>query len=197
MGLDVGDWISIFMALIAIASIAITYNVYRSSTDPEVIVYADIDLARPSIVNLIIKNIGKGAALDITFNTNKPLPEKAMGIDGNVEMPSKMTSGPIVVGVPYLAPNQQLTITWGQYGGLKKYLGSQPIIVTSRYKRSKSLRGFPAVIESISKLDIQSMGTAESSDHHWGGKLVVEMRASRKELAAINESLANLKQKDS
>ena len=55
--MDAGNWISIFMAFIAATSAAITYVVYRSATDPEVILYADVDRKRPSIVNLIIKNI--------------------------------------------------------------------------------------------------------------------------------------------
>jgi len=56
--MDAGDWISIFMAFIASISAAMTYIVYRSATDPEAIIYADVDRKRPSIVNLIIKNIG-------------------------------------------------------------------------------------------------------------------------------------------
>ncbi|MBM3163529.1 MAG: hypothetical protein FJZ79_09540 [Chlorobi bacterium] len=66
--MDVGNWISIFMALVATASAVVTYAVFRSSTDPVVIVYADPDIKRPSIVNLIIKNIGNGAAHSIKFN---------------------------------------------------------------------------------------------------------------------------------
>lgn len=41
MQIDLANWISVFIALIATASAAITYAVYRSSTDPEVIVYVD------------------------------------------------------------------------------------------------------------------------------------------------------------
>ena len=41
------DWVSVFMALIASTSAAITYVVYRSVTDPEAIVYADADPKRP------------------------------------------------------------------------------------------------------------------------------------------------------
>ncbi len=41
--MEISDWISTFMALIATASAIITYVVYRTSTDPEVIVYVDTD----------------------------------------------------------------------------------------------------------------------------------------------------------
>ena len=136
--MDAGNWISLFMLLIACASTAITYIVYRSATDPEVIVYADLDLKRPTIINLIIKNIGRGPALDICFNTSRPLPDKAFSVGIPKDMPSEMKDGPIVVGVPYLAPNQELVITWGQYGGLKKYMGISSIEVTSICKKNNS-----------------------------------------------------------
>ena len=58
MQIDLANWISVFIALIATASAAITYAVYRSSTDPEVIVYVDTDKKRPSLIILIIENIG-------------------------------------------------------------------------------------------------------------------------------------------
>ncbi|MGO2996937.1 MAG: hypothetical protein ACTIDV_02810 [Moraxellaceae bacterium] len=75
------NWVSLFMALIATASAMITYAVYRSSTDPEVIVYADTDKKRPSVIILIIENIGKGPAENISFKTSRSLPEKAFSIE--------------------------------------------------------------------------------------------------------------------
>ena len=120
--MDAGDWISLLMVLIACASVTVTYVVYRSVTDPEVIVYADTDQRRPSIINLIIKNIGKGPASDITFSSDRPLPISAYSIETPKVMPEVMTDGPIIVGIPYLAPDQSLVLTWGQYGGLSKFL---------------------------------------------------------------------------
>jgi hypothetical protein len=187
--MDVGNWISVFMALIASTSAAITYVVYRSVTDPEVIIYADIDLKRPSIVNLIIKNIGTGPAVDITFHPERPLPCKAFSIEPPKEMPTQMTDGPIIVGIPYLAPGQKLTITWGQYGGLEKYLGTSSLSVTTKYKRSRGIRPHSAFMQSESKLDIQAFSSAESSNHHWGPKLIKTIESSNKELAKINKSI--------
>lgn len=189
--MEAGDWISLFMALIAAASATITYVVYRSVTDPEVIVYADIDRKRPSVVNLIIKNIGKGPALDISFHPNRALPADAFSIDIPKEMPAQMVAGPIVTGVPYLAPGQELTLTWGQFGGLKKYMGDASIIVTSKYRRPKTLRPRPrsAFITSQSKLDISQFERNDASDHNWGKKLVNTLEATNKELGAIKRIL--------
>lgn len=101
MQIELSNWISVFMALIATASTIITYAVYRSSTDPEVIVYVDTDKKRPSFIILIIENIGKGPAENITFETSRPLPEKAFSIEEPSNMPETMKSGPIVEGVPF------------------------------------------------------------------------------------------------
>ena len=112
MQIDLANWISVFIALIATASAAITYAVYRSSTDPEVIVYVDTDKKRPSLIILIIENIGKGPAENISFETSRDLPEKAFTIEEPQSMPKTMISGPIVDGIPFLAPNQKIIISW-------------------------------------------------------------------------------------
>ncbi|MBB3063717.1 hypothetical protein [Microbulbifer rhizosphaerae] len=188
--MDSGDWISLLMVLIASASAAITYAVYRSSTDPEVIVYADVDRKRPSFINLIIKNIGKGSAVDVIFRSSRPLPSQAFSIGIPKEMPAEMIDGPIIVGIPYLAPGQQLIVTWGQYGGLKKFLGSSSIEVTAIYCRSKSLRPFSRRVESVSKLDVTQFEGTDISDLNWGPKLVKAVEASTKELAKFHKTMA-------
>ncbi|QPO22013.1 hypothetical protein HXW90_21930 [Pseudomonas sp. Y39-6] len=70
--MDLASWISIFMALIAVATAIVTYAVFRSATDPTVIVYAQPDLQRQSIVNLIVENIGRGAAHGVFLNPVAP-----------------------------------------------------------------------------------------------------------------------------
>lgn len=58
--MDFAGWISIFMALIAVATAIVTYAVFRSATDAVVIVYAQPDLQRQSFVNLIVENVDRG-----------------------------------------------------------------------------------------------------------------------------------------
>ena len=190
--MEASDWISLFMALIATASATITYAVYRSVTDPEVIVYADVDRKRPSVVNLIIKNIGKGPALDVSFYSDKALPAEAFGIEVPKDMPPKMVEGPIVSGVPYLAPGQEIVLTWGQFGGLKKYMGDSSIIVTSKCRRPRSFRPRSGFVNSQSKLDITQFERSDASDHNWGPKLVKGLEATNRELSAIKRSLHEL-----
>ncbi|MBE5160330.1 hypothetical protein [Vibrio parahaemolyticus] len=187
--MEISDWISTFMALIATASAIITYVVYRTSTDPEVIVYVDTDKKRPSFVNLIIKNIGNGSAENIVFETSRPLPSKAFGIEEPKNMPSLMKSGPIVDGIPYMAPNQSMVITWGQYGGLKKYIGKKSIVVTAKYKRANSKLSFSKNTSS-SQLFIEAFGETDISDFNWDKQLVEELKNTNKQLHKIEGKLS-------
>jgi hypothetical protein len=84
---------------IALFAASVAYIVYRSQTDPEAIVYVEDDEKRPTIMNLIIENIGKGAARDIIFSFSEDLPSKAWGLSENeAKIASKMADGPLITG---------------------------------------------------------------------------------------------------
>lgn len=190
--MDVGNWISIFMALVATASIVVTYAVFRSSTDPVVIVYADPDIKRPSIVNLIIKNIGNGAAHSIKFKPNRPLPYEAFSIEVPEKMPESMEVGPIVTGIPFLAPGQQITLTWGQYGGLYKYIGDEPIQVESQYYAAGKSIFYYRRLSATSSLDIRTFERSVSSEHGYGPNLVKEFKALNESFVSVSKGLQQL-----
>ena len=184
--MTLSDWISIFMALIASASTLVTYIVYRSSTDPLIIVYANPDFTRPSLVCLTIKNIGKGAAYNINFQTSSPLPSQAFSIPIPEDMPDKMTKGPIINGIPFLAPDQQISFAWGQYGGLYKFIGDTAITVNCTFRRSGNPLTLTKNLKSISKLDIKSFEQSESSEHGFGPNIVKELKQLNKTLKNYN-----------
>ena len=48
-----GFWVSIFMAIVAISAVLVSYIVYRASSAPNVIVYADDDERRPTMIVLV------------------------------------------------------------------------------------------------------------------------------------------------
>lgn len=187
--MGVGDWISIFMALIATASAIVTYSVFRASTDPLIIVYADPDLKRPSIVNLIIKNIGKGAAHSIIFRPNRALPVQAFGIEVPNDMPKEMTSGPIVNGIPFLAPEQEIILTWGQYGGLYKYIGENPIEIEVVFNTVGKPNIFSRTLRSKSSLDILMFNNSQSSEYGFGPNIVNELKEIKSSISSISTEL--------
>lgn len=184
-------WISVFMALIAAASAAITYAVYRSSIDPEVIVYADTDKKRPTIIILIIENIGKGPAENISFKVSRDLPEKAFSIEEPQIMPKTMTSGPIVNGIPFLAPNQKIVVTWGQYGGLKKYIGGNNIVVKAQYKRANS-KFWSNKLYSSSQLFVEAFHGTDISDSNWDKKISESLVKTNVQLQNIEKAIKKL-----
>lgn len=190
--MDVGNWISIFMAFIATASVVVTYAVFRSSTDPVVIVYADPDTKRPSIVNLIIKNIGNGAAHSIKFKPTRPLPYKAFSIEVPEKMPKSMEVGPIITGIPFLAPGQKITLTWGQYGGLYKYIGDEPIQVKARYYAAGKPRFYSRRLSATSSLDVRTFEYSESSEHGYGPNLVKEFKALNQLFISVSEGISQI-----
>ena len=177
-------WVSFLMALIAISSVLISYAIYRSSTDPEVILYSQSDLKRPSIINLIVHNIGKSPALNVCFEPERALPEKAFGIE-MAQMPNKMTDGPLINGIPYIAPNQQFVITWGQYGGLHKYFGSSYIDVKISFERPKSLFCKNKPKTTISRLDILAWKDTDISDNNWNKKITEELGCMNKNIEKL------------
>jgi hypothetical protein len=187
----IAEWVSIFMALIAVATAIITYAVYRSATDPVVIVYAQPDLQRPSIINLFVENIGRGAAHTITFRTNRPLPAQAFGIEQPEEMPETMTSGPIVDGVPFLAPGQRISITWGQYGGLTKYIANEAIRVDALCYRSRRKRPFAKRLQAASNLDVRMFDSSEAAEHGFGPDLVKQLKILNNTMKSIDKCLQN------
>jgi len=54
----------------------ISWHPYRLNIDPHVIVYSTHDQSRPSLIVLIIENIGKGVAYDVKFKWDTPLQVK-------------------------------------------------------------------------------------------------------------------------
>jgi hypothetical protein len=187
--MDLASWISIFMAVIAVATAIVTYAVFRSATDPTVIVYAQPDLQRQSVVNLIVENIGRGAAHGVFFKPSRPLPQNAFSISVPEKMPDQMQSGPIANGIPFLAPGQRLSISWGQYGGLYKYLGDEPIRVDTFCYRTRSKGLFSKRLQSSSTLDIRMFQTSESTEHGYGPNLVKELKTLNITLKSIEKQL--------
>lgn len=192
--MDSNYWLSILMAWIATASMLITYLVFRSSTYPLIIVYADPDIKRPSIVNLIIKNIGNGPAHHIDFKSGRAIPSEAFGIETPTAMPKTMKAGPIVNGIPFLAPNQQITLTWGQYGGLYKYFGDEPIEVESIFYSVAKQNFFSKKLSAKSTLDIRMFKNSESSEYGFGPNLVTELKELNHAIKAIGIELKRLTQ---
>ncbi|KAB2959196.1 MAG: hypothetical protein F9K16_12590 [Thermoanaerobaculia bacterium] len=138
------DWVPFWTALAALAAAAsavvaarytfLTASLVRLQMQPQVILYVTHDLERTTIFMLVVKNIGHGVARDVKFFPERPIPAHAFGIAEPDKREQKtMTDGPLVEGIPLLAPGESRLITWGQIGGLTKALGGKPLAVNFEY----------------------------------------------------------------
>lgn len=148
---------SVAAALTAIASAAytgLTYRLVRLQGDPKVIVYSRPDLDRPSIISLVIENVGRDVAYDVQFSSSRPIPRNAFGIDlSTARKAESMQEGPLVDGIPQLGPGSTREITWGQYGGLVKAIGDTPIELSFTYRCGKRKFSGSAFLECKSYFD--------------------------------------------
>lgn len=119
--------IEVLTLVIALLSLIVTYIVYYNNSIGDVVVYAQVDRKRPTIINLVVHNIGKGIAKDIKFICSTGIPKKAYGISKLTAPLEKYDSGAFVNGLPILFPNEKIVYSWGQYGGLKEALNNMPL----------------------------------------------------------------------
>lgn len=147
-------------ALVTIAYTYFTLRLVRAQAEPKVIVYVKHDLERPSMLTIIIENIGRDIAHDVTFAPSRPIPEKAYGISPAEAQEAKpMREGPLVSGIPSLGPgDSRVNITWGQYGGLSNALGAVPIVLDYTYRHGRrTFRG-------QAKLEVLSFAATDASE---------------------------------
>lgn len=125
-------WATFAAALGAIISAAVGYLLYRTSTDPHVIVYTALSPKIPTVILVVIENIGRGPAKNVRFSLGGPVPWKAWGIE-EAQAFQPMDRGPLITGIPFLAPGARREFTWGQFGGLHAAIGDGAVKVTATY----------------------------------------------------------------
>lgn len=143
-------------ALVAITATCINYYIFRSHVDPHVIIYADPDRTQPSLICLIIENVGRGLAKDVKFTFSRPLPQRAFGFE-DAPVPKPMEDGPLITGIPSLGPGGRREIAWGQFGGIHKGIGDDVVMVTVHFK-SDAIGPFEAKKHNVEcPIDIKSL----------------------------------------
>jgi len=182
--------ISLAATLIAGSAAVVSYLLYRSQADPDVIVYAELDRKRPSLLNIIIKNQGRGCAYDVRFAWSGTLPARAWGIqEGTAPMPNLMTEGPLIRGIPLLPPDGTRTISWGQYGGIAKGLNGRTVNIQIEFKsKRRVIRGFRQH-ETSCPLEIASFEAIDDSDLNWDKKIANNVDKLRQSLESESRAL--------
>ena len=162
--------LSATVAAVVVTGVAtrISYYLARSQSYPEVIVYTEHDQKRPSIITLVIKNVGRGAAYNVRFYPSEPLPARAFGWEPMSEDQIKaigvIHDGPLVDGIPFLPPGGYRVIDWGQYSGLHAKINDRSISIRAEYY-AKNLFGTTWELNRAqSHVDIRSYAGTNASD---------------------------------
>jgi hypothetical protein len=82
-----------------------------------------------------------------------------------------MNQGPLISGIPFLAPGSSRTLILGNYAGLTKWLGDEKIKVESLFYKANSKQLFVKKIKNISYLDIYSFTGVSAADNSTGTKI--------------------------
>jgi hypothetical protein len=155
-------------ALVAISLVAtiVNYLSVRQAVDPCVVVYTKTDSSRPRIVLLMIENVGKRTARNVTFRLSGPIPNRTAGLHGSVDPGAgAMNSGPLFSGIAALGPGASRVIVWGLVPALLQVFGEQVVTVTASFQ-SDPLLGIGPLTDHdvVSFLEVQSFVDGDAVD---------------------------------
>jgi hypothetical protein len=149
----------------------LTFRLVRSQNEPNVILYVRHDESRPTILQIVIENIGRGLASEVQFTSSRSIPWHAWNSITNTSGPVQpMVEGPLINGIAALGPRDSRKLTWGQYKGLKQSIGDEPIIITCTYKHGA--RNMPPV---VTKLEVASFALTDAVGSE-GTRVIMELQ---------------------
>ena len=177
-------------SIAALLAVWVAYLTLYKTSEPQILAYYELNSDLPTIINLVIENIGGGIATNINFST--PLPIHCFGVYASEDEGITAASS-----FPALSPKQRYTFNGGQFGGLKsKVGGGLRTTVSYDFKNpiGWSCKRKEAIILSIEHLT--HMPTKTSANQ----AIVDALKSSNKttvheirdELKAINRHLAKL-----
>ncbi|MDM1341551.1 MULTISPECIES: hypothetical protein [Acinetobacter] len=179
------DTITIFTLIISLMALLVTYAVFKSDQQPQIIVFALPHYGKQSFIQLQIKNIGKSIAYNVQISSDQPIPKRAFGIKKLNASKDYFDSGIFKHGVKVFPPNQSYIYDWGQYGGLREALDNNPITMKVTYWYQHPLNLWKTQITDISIIDINELEALPSSD----GGFIEQLQNINKELKILNTKL--------
>ena len=102
-----------------------------------------------------VENIGKGVARGVKFRLAEELPAlNYIGTEARAK--PKMTTGPLITGIPFLEPGGKRTCFWGHYPDLFPDFGLKCVVITATYGSDGVDPQFGREFSSESMLEIGS-----------------------------------------
>jgi len=126
----------------------------RTAQDsPQILV--DVNYSQRTMINIVVRNIGRGAAKDIKFAFSSPIESSGGQVVSDLPYFKE--------GIAFLAPNQEIASVWDAYASAVEVLKEKGIRngITIRAKY-KDLRGKPYSTEwTINPLLLEGSGYAD------------------------------------
>ena len=190
---DWSAWVTavatLVLAFLTFVYVRLTKRILENQSNPCVVLTVVHDNDRPSVLQLVAKNVGTGFAHDVSFKFSRPLPCKAWGLTKETADKNSgiMEDGPLIHGIPALGPGEERRVDWGQFGGLLKALGDEPIEAKCMFK--KNGRIMPAV---TSYLEVKSFDGTNASERPTA-KSANELEKIRKDINKLITGYSKLK----
>lgn len=164
----------------------------RVAARPSVLVYTRQDPSSPSILQIVIENVGGGTARDVRFKLSRPIPIRAFGLtveDAEKRREPTMQDFLLQAPIPALPAGARRVIDWGQYGGLYRAIGDKAIGVRARYK------GGGRKLKSVSRLEVASFFGCAGSDRGVGREVAKVLGKIDRTLCSLNSNVRPLRVK--
>ena len=115
--------------LVTLLAVFIAYLALVKQSRPHILVQYRPNPDIPSMIDLVIENIGGGMARNVVFS--QPLPARCYGIEKASDNGTEVLGD----GLPAIAAAQKYVFDGGQYGGLANRLGTKlEVEVSYKYK---------------------------------------------------------------
>ena len=148
--------------------------------------YTAHDDRRPSVLIIIIENVGASPAFDVQFKLSREIPKDIWSSERSSggQRLKVMREGPLIDGIRVLGPSSRRVLTWGTYDGLREAMGNTPVKVTVTFESRGRFPWNPTEHTSDSELEIRSfLGTDASKPPEL--RSVTALEGMAKDLAVI------------
>ena len=127
------DTLTIFTLITSLMALLVSYAVFKSNQQPQLIIFATPHSGKESVIQLHVKNIGKSIAHHVKISSDRPIPRATFRIKKLNSEKQDFKTGIFKNGVKVFPPNQSQIYDWGQYGGLRDALANNPILIKATY----------------------------------------------------------------
>ena len=100
------DTLTIFTLITSLMALLLTYAVFKSNQQPQIIIFATPHYGKESVIQLHVKNIGKSIAHHVKISSDRPIPRAAFGIKKLNSEKQDFKAGIFKNGVKVFPPNQ-------------------------------------------------------------------------------------------